>query len=124
MNLRLYKYEKLCSRTAIDSVFAHGKSVAQFPLRAVYSIEEAGNTPARFLITIPKKKIRKAVNRVLLRRRVREAYRLNRHLILPALQEHNVSINIAFLYIHNEELQYHHIQEAMTKILSKIAQSL
>ena len=70
---RLYKYEKLCSRTAINNIFQGGKSAICYPLRAAFSIVDAEETPAQFLITIPKKKIRKAVNRVLLRRRVREA---------------------------------------------------
>ena len=55
--------------------------------RAVYN--ESNRTygaAAQFMITIPKKKIRKAVGRVLLRRCVRESYRLNRHLLMPALE--------------------------------------
>lgn len=71
----LRKAEKLCSRTAVDKLFASGTSAVAYPLRMVYQISDRSyGAPAQFMITIPKKKIRKAVGRVLLRRRIREAY--------------------------------------------------
>ncbi len=117
---RLYKYEKLCSRTAINNIFQSGKSVICYPLRAVFTLSEATETPAKFLITIPKKKIRKAVNRVLLRRKVRETYRLNRHLLIPKLQKYGISINVAFVYLSDEISDYIHINEKMQAMLEKI----
>ena len=121
---RLYKYEKLCSRTAINNIFQGGKSVICYPLRAAFTIAEENETPAKFLITIPKKKIRKAVNRVLLRRRVREAYRLNRHLLIPKLQEFGVSLNVAFVYLSDEISDYAHINEKMQALLGKIVNTV
>ena len=94
--LSLHKTEKLCSRTAVNRLFAEGKPAKAYPLRAVYN--ESNRTygaAAQFMITIPKKKIRKAVGRVLLRRRVREAYRLNRHLLMPALESTGKKVDIA-----------------------------
>ena len=103
---RLYKYEKLCSRTAINKIFQSGKSAICYPLRAAFTIVEEDNNSPQFLITIPKKKIRKAVKRVLLRRRVREAYRLNRHLLHPQLKEQGKSLKIAFVYLSDEIADY------------------
>lgn len=121
---RLYKYEKLCSRTAINNIFQGGKSAICYPLRAAFSIVEQQETPAQFLITIPKKKIRKAVKRVLLRRRVREAYRLNRNLLIPQLQENGRSIKIAFIYLSDEVADYATIEAKMQALLKKIADKL
>ena len=73
---RLYKYEKLRSRIAVDNLFKDGKAFIVYPLRLVFSarrVAEGEYAGCKFLITIPKKKIRHAVDRVLLRRRVREA---------------------------------------------------
>lgn len=122
--LRLYKFEKLCSRTAINSVFSDGKSEISYPLRAVFRIAEVnpdGDTPAQFLITVPKKKIHTAVGRVLMRRRIREAYRLNRNLLLPTLAQYGKSIDIAFLYLDTRLLSYNIIDERMKLLLGKIA---
>lgn len=117
---RLYKYEKLCSRTAINNIFGSGKSAICYPLRAAFSIGDDNGTPAQFLISIPKKKIRKAVNRVLLRRRVREAYRLNRHLLIPHLQEKKCSLKVAFLYLSDEIADYSVINDKMQALMKKI----
>lgn len=73
------------------------------------------------MITIPKKKIRKAVGRVLLRRRVREAYRLNRHLLMPALESTGKKVDIAFIYVSDEAKSYHSIEKRVQAILSAVA---
>lgn len=105
-------------------VFSDGKSEISYPLRAVFRITDApqrGNTPAQFLITIPKKKIRTAVGRVLMRRRVREAYRLNREILLPTLAQYGKSIDMAFLYLDTQQLCYAIIESRMKSLLAKIA---
>lgn len=117
---RLYKYEKLCSRTAINNIFGCGKSVICYPLRAAFCITPDTGTPVQFLVSIPKKKIRKAVNRVLLRRRVREAYRLNRHLLVPYVQERGCSLKVAFLYLSDEIADYTVIEAKMQALMVKI----
>lgn len=120
---RLYKYEKLCSRKSIDAMFVNGSSVIAYPMRAVFTLSDMSEdaTPARFLIAIPKKKIRKAVKRVLLRRRVREAYRLNRNIIFPKLTEQKLTLEIAFLYLSNEIADYATIDAKIKDLLRKIS---
>lgn len=120
---RLYKFEKLCSRSAVESVFAGGQSEKSYPLRAVFRTgdREAGGTPARFLITIPKRKIRAAVDRALMRRRVREAYRLNRQYLLPSLRRCGKSVDIAFVYLDTRLTGYDIIESKMRSLLAKVA---
>ena len=121
----LHKTEKLCSRNAVNRLFAEGKPAKAYPLRAVYAeSRRTYGAPAQFMITIPKKKIRKAVGRVLLRRRVREAYRLNRNLLLPLLESTGKKVDIAFIYVSDEEKSYHSIEKRVQAILSTIAEGL
>lgn len=120
--LRLYKSEKLCSRTAVERLFEEGQSVIAYPLRAVFRLRESAEVPAQFLITIPKKRIRHAVDRVLMRRRVREAYRLSRRELLhPALTSADRGVDIAFLYLSNDVINYRIIADKMSQLLQRIA---
>ena len=125
MDYTLRKNEKLRSRTAINRLFDEGKSLMAFPLRAAYRLREPGEYNVQFLVTIPKKRIRKAVNRVTLRRRVRESYRLaRRELLTPVLEQHSAGVDIAFVYLDSSPAPYCVIQEKMTSLLTRIAQAV
>lgn len=95
-----------------------------YPLRAVWLAVPSGEgkhpVAARFLVSIPKKRVRHAVDRVLLRRRTREAYRLNRHL-LDAIEGEGVTVLIGFNWLANHEYNYTTIERSMQELLSKIA---
>ncbi len=122
-SLRLYKKEKLCSLTAIDTLFTKGKSSAStaFPLRVVWrKSERNGGAPAQFLISVPKKRLRHAVDRVATRRRIREAYRLNRNMLnIPE----GVNIDMAFIFLDASVPSYKKAEKAVIKILQKISSS-
>ena len=141
--LRLYKSEKLCSQTAIDLLFGRrepkpcaatggaaagcsqrpGGSLA-FPLRAVWRVNPGRQRGAgvQFLISIPKKRLRHAVDRVTMRRRVREAYRLNRHLLenLPD----GVLIDMAFVYVAPTLQSYAAVESAVCRLLRRMVKDL
>lgn len=121
--LRLYKYEKLRSKTTIDKLFAsHGNSVKAYPLRLVYTLQPQDGTPARFFITVPKKNLRHAVDRVRTRRLIREAYRLQRlQLLLPTLRECRLTASLAFVYMDKTLPDYDTIQAQMATLLTQLA---
>lgn len=123
--LRLYKIEKLRSEIAIAQLFDRSNpevnSVFAYPLRGVWRLNEdrkSADCP-QFLASIPKKKIRHAVDRVRMRRLVREAYRLNRHLI-----DRKQPLDIAFIYLADDLTPYSAVEKAVRKILGRIASSL
>lgn len=121
----------MCSRTAINMLFAGGRSVVAYPLRAVVAVKRCDSETvggevqsgivAKFMITVPKKKIRTAVGRVLVRRRIREAYRLNRSILAQALQPAGCVAEIAFLYMDTSIADYATIEASMKKLLGKIS---
>ena len=124
MDYKLNKSEKLRSRIAIDHLFDDGVSLMAFPLRAAFRLRPRGENPVQFLISIPKKRIRKAVNRVTLRRRTREAYRLNRNVLLLAqLEQLDLGVDIAFVYLDSKPAPYSVINEKVTTLLTRIAQA-
>ncbi len=122
---RLYKIEKLRSEIAIGQLFDRGNpaalSVMAYPLRALWRVNPSRRSAdcPQFLVSIPKKKVRHAVDRVKMRRRVREAYRLNRSLF-----PRDIPVDIAFIYVAKELSDYAAINRAVVRILSRINREL
>ena len=80
--------EKLKSKKDIEHLFKQGKSINAFPLRVIYvKKSETKNITINAGVSISKKNIKLAVNRNLIKRRVREAYRLNNSKIKTHLQK-------------------------------------
>lgn len=83
------KPERMVSQKLIDELFGggHSHSLAAFPLRMVYMVRERqqGAEPVQLLVSVPKKHLHHAVDRNRTKRQLREAYRLNKRLVLDAL---------------------------------------
>lgn len=124
--LRLYKKQKLCSQTAIDMLFGNAGDRANsrlaYPLRMVFMRNDHrhSDAPVQFLISIPKKRLRRAVHRVLMRRRVREAYRLT-HQRFPLPDD--CRVDVAFIYVAPQVLPYHQVQKAVERLLRQLVES-
>ncbi|MEG1587449.1 MAG: ribonuclease P protein component [Bacteroidales bacterium] len=122
----LSKSERLCSKNSIDLLFSKGSSFVVFPFRIVYTLLDDAQQDSRaaMFVSVPKKKFKRAVKRNLIRRRVKEAYRLNKHLVLPVLEENNLRIAIAFLYLDKEIRLYDNIESKMKDLLIQLGQKL
>ena len=114
---------RLKSKIAIDRLFGQAKykgtatdkgSCLCYPLRAAW-IEpikrEENDTGIKVLISVPKKRIRKAVERVVTRRRIREAWRVQR----IGLGELN--LDMAIIYIADRPEPFEKIFAAVSKII-------
>ena len=124
-SLRLYKKEKLCSFVAIDQLFSRdGIDFSQlcYPLRAVARRNQrrSSDAPVQFLVSVPKKRLRHAVDRVKMRRRIREAYRLAHH---DYALESGIRLDLGFIYVANELTDYARISRAMNRLLQRLAQA-
>lgn len=94
-NNRLNKWERLCRQRDIEKLFASNLSFNEYPIRAIISTEKStSNVGYRVMFVVPKRRFRRAVDRNYIRRRMREAYRLNKDI----LSVPNQNIFIAFLY--------------------------
>ncbi len=116
------KNERLYHRKVINEVFANGNSFLLFPFRIQYLFvdknEEYAN--AQILISIPKKRIKRAVDRNLIKRRTKESFRLNKHLFIDEINTKK-SLAIAVVYIANDVLEYKKIDISFKKIITKLS---
>ena len=106
------KEEKLCSEKDIDALYKSGSSFLIHPV-VVYYAEKPALKNTQVLVSVSKKKFKRAVDRNLLKRRLREAYRLNKHVLQ---KKHH----LALVYIGNEQAPFTLIQHAVTEALKRI----
>jgi ribonuclease P protein component len=117
---RLRKDERLNAKKAIDLVFAKGKMVHSGAISAKYLNVEEGTGTIRIMITVPKKKFKKAVSRNLLKRRIREAYRLLKPTFTGAEIGPNTDLHLALIYNTKQETTFVELSENLSTIFSRI----
>ena len=72
------------------------------------------------MMSVPKKKLKLAVDRNRTKRLMREAFRLNKHLFDAQLLLQNCSIDLALVYLKNELSDFTTIEKAVRKALNEI----
>jgi ribonuclease P protein component len=123
----LSKSERLNSKIAIEKLFSGGaKSFSLFPLRVVFMQTEKreGAPDASLLISVPKKRFKRAVKRNRVKRQIREAYRKNKHLLLNLLEEKEQNLMIAVIYLSDELISSAEVEVKLNSLLVRIAEKI
>jgi ribonuclease P protein component len=121
------KAERLCSKRLIERLFGgEGKSFPAFPLRVVYMplTEEEMAADVSILVSVPKKRFKRAVKRNRVKRQVREAYRRNKHILTEALaaQEGAPRMALAFIWLDGKLHPSVEVEQKVKKLLHHIAE--
>jgi ribonuclease P protein component len=115
------KKERLCHRKDIEILFQKNKSFLIYPFKILYKIvEKQDNTPIKVLISVPKRNIKHAVDRNLLKRRIKEAYRKNKISLSDALEKNNTKIQLALIYVSKEIVDYSFIEKKILLTLQRL----
>ena len=119
------KKQKLCNEIAIQEMFSNGKSFVIHPIRLVWKEHmNPDNVAIKSIIVVPKKKLKLATDRNVVRRRIKKIYRLNKTKIETSLVEKNKQLNIAIIYQNEKILSYKVIEEKIKLILDRLREEI
>jgi ribonuclease P protein component len=118
--LTLGKNERLKSRKQTELLFSEGKKFSLTPFRVYYLFNELTNPPLQFGVGVSNKNFKKAVDRNKIKRRVKEAYRLQKIILHEKVKEKKGQLNVFFIYTGKEIPEFSQIFDTTKKILDKL----
>jgi len=118
MNYRLPKCERLHADKLIKELFSEGSSFFLYPFKVLFYVKgESEKGTVQVLFSVSKKKIKKANQRNLVRRRIKEAYRLNKSLL--TLDSKDISVGL--IYVASDLMEFSDLQSKIIPILKKLS---
>ena len=116
------KAERLSSKIEIENLFGTGKSFNSAPFKVIWLEKSEGATPAKIVISIPKRLFKRAVDRNRLKRLTREAYRKNKPLLYDNLE--NKKIHLMFIFTSKTIIEYKEMEEKIISILQRLSKTI
>ena len=110
----LPKKERLCGKKPISELLAKGKHGAVPGLRYL-CLRRNDAEVSRIMVSVPKKSFKRAVKRNLLKRRIRESWRKQKHSLTV-----EGNMDILFMYSTKEILSYSEIYATVSQIIENL----
>ncbi|MFN3761179.1 MAG: ribonuclease P protein component [Algoriphagus aquaeductus] len=119
MNFKLPKSERLHAKKLIKELFNEGSSFFLYPFKVLFlNKKELDGQTNQVLFSVSKKKIKKASGRNFIKRRMREAYRLNKSILSSN------GILLGLIFVGNPEMSFSEIEPKMKLALEKLQKEI
>ena len=114
------KEERLCNKKLIEQLYHNGSSFLCYPYKVSWILTtDADNTPVKVVFSVPKKRFKNSVDRNQIKRRMREAFRLNKQdTLYTYLIAENKSIALSLGYVAKDIIPFDVVQKKMVKLLN------
>ena len=116
------KNERLCSKPLIDQLIQKGNSFNGFPFKIIWMEIQKNTSPEKIVISVPKKKKKKAVDRNRIKRLIREAYRKNKHQLMERIE--NKKVVLLLIYTARTIPEYAETEEKINQALIRLGNEI
>ena len=125
INQKLGKNYKLCSEKKIAALFKEGTKLHKFPYTAHYLVtSEPQSTPFQVVIGVPKRNFKKAKDRNLIKRKIKEAIRKNKLILETLLVKNELHLTFFLLYTNKEDMKYDELLKKTTQFFTILLENL
>tara|TARA_B100001564_G_C20509955_1_gene610178 strand:- start:477 stop:848 length:372 start_codon:yes stop_codon:yes gene_type:complete len=120
----LQKTEIINHKKKIDQLFKSGNRFLIDEFQVVYSTSSSYDNGFNILISVPKKRIKLACTRNLLKRRIREVIRKKKEKYILKLKDKKKQVKIAFIYTSEKVITYKDIEVKINLILQRLIKGI
>lgn len=117
------KPEHLCLRRDIEALFSAGShAMTAYPLRLVYRpVPHTGGPAVLVLLSVAKRRLHRAVDRNRAKRQLREAYRLNKSVLLRSLPE-GEGLHLGLIWLSERPADSATVSARVAQLLQRVAE--
>jgi len=125
MRHTLSKPERLTGKKTLSELHQSGEVIKEYPfILMVKPFTFENNVPARLAISVPKRKVKLAVKRNLMKRLAREAYRKQKNELFNAIIQNKTQLALLLIYTGDDKFTNDIAETKITKLLSRLIRKL
>ena len=118
------KNTRLTNKKSINNLFKNGNRLSEVPFLVFWNYNHLHDEKIKVLITVSKKTFKLAVDRNLIKRRIRESFRTQQNELVTILSQQNKSINVAILYNDPILLKFNNVEKKIKLTLNRLINQL
>jgi len=117
----LSKGERLNAKKQIEDLFRSSNAYGKNPFRIIWKVKDVEDeiSGVKILVAVPKRKVKKAVQRNRIKRMVREVYRRNKKEINTFIKNKNKECHMGILFVGNPMTTFDSIEKCISDLLKR-----
>lgn len=118
------KSDRLASKQQIEQLFVDGNSFTEFPLKVIWRWTEGTGSTVQIVLSVPKKKLPKAVHRNHVKRLIRESYRKQNKELKSMAAEKGKQLQIMFIFLDTQLWDFTDLDNKISVTLERLQKKL